>query len=117
MKKIIYSIAILFMPVFAAAQYTSIPKLANINGASGCTAGIFPKPGNGLIKVLFSKDSFIDASVIVYDLTGRQVYQKNHLTVNPVSLDISNLQPGMYTAIFTSANRLEKIIEKIVIAK
>ena len=123
MKKMIYSLAILLLPVLATAQYinipqyTSTPRSTNLDGGSGCKAGIFPNPGNGLVKVLFSKDSFIDGSVIVYDLTGRLVYQKNHLNLNPVSLDISNLQPGMYTAIFTSGNKKERIVEKIAIVK
>jgi hypothetical protein len=68
-----------------------------------------------LIKVFFSKDNFIDASVIVTDLTGKPVYQRAHLNMSPVALDLSKLPPGIYMAIFTSGNRQERINEKIVI--
>ena len=78
---------------------------------------ISPNPGNGQFNVLFAKNHDIYTTLVVYDNAGRMVYQKEHLNGNAAQIDLSQLQPGIYFAVFMANNRVDRITERIAIVK
>lgn len=117
MKKIIYIIAILLLPVVSFSQHKDIFNTADQTPPAGRMIDIFPNPGNGMFTVLFSKNNDIFANMVVYGNTGKQVYVKDHLNGNPVLVDLSHLQAGIYFLVFTSGDKNVRMTEKIAIVK
>lgn len=117
MKKIFYIIALISLPAIAFCQYKDYPASNEMTGLAFNGVSIYPNPTNGQFKVLFVKNNYINASVVAYDNVGKMVYAKDHLSINPVDIDMRDLQPGIYLLVFTAANRQEKTIQKVVIAK
>ena len=116
MKKIIILSTIILVPFMAFTQYKEGINSTNYQASPPVRAVmISPNPGNGLFNVFFIKNFNTHTAMIVYDNTGKEVYVKEHLEANPVRIDLSHLQPGMYFAVFMPGN--EKITEKIIIAK
>jgi len=69
------------------------------------------------LKVIFAKDDNLYNSMVVYNFKGDEVYAKLHLNVNPVQVDLSNLAPGTYWAVFTGNNKTERVVKQIAIIK
>ena len=121
MKKIIYIIiiAMLSLPAMVysqctAACYSPDAKDANLDIKP---VQISPNPGNGQFRILFAKNHDIYTSMTAYDNAGRIVYQKDHLNGNPVPVDLSNLQAGIYFVVFMANNRMERLTERVSIVK
>ncbi len=117
MKKFIYILALISVPFLAFSQYKEFPASNEMTGLAFNAVSIYPNPSTGQFKALFVKNNYIDASVVAYDNVGKRVYAKDHLNVNPVQIDLGNLQPGIYLLVFTAANRQEMTTQKVVIAK
>jgi len=116
MKKFAYIIAMLALPLEIFSQCTSAcyspEKLSTEK-----VVQISPNPGNGQFHVLFAKNHDIYTNMTAYDNSGRIVFQKEHLNGNPVQVDLSHLQPGIYLMTFTANNRMEHITERVAIVK
>ena len=113
MKKMIYFLLITCLPAIAFSQ-TSFDKN---EPTSQRVVQISPNPGNGQFNVLFAKYHDIYTSMIAYDNTGKVVYEKQHLNGNPVYVDMSHLQSGVYFVVFMANNRMEHITERVILAK
>ena len=116
MKKFFYILAMLSLPVITfsqdqAATYSTDYKTNNR------VVQISPNPGNGQFNVLFARNHDVYTSMTAYDNSGRVVYQKEHLTGNPIQVDMSHLQSGIYFVIFMANNRMERITERVAIVK
>ena len=118
MKKYIYIIAMLALPAMVFSQCTTAcyytPEV-KINDTKAVQ--ISPNPGNGQFNVLFAKNHDIYTSMIAYDNAGRVVYEKEHLNGNPVPVDLSHLQAGIYFVVFMANNRMERVTETVSIVK
>jgi hypothetical protein len=117
MKKFFYFIALIALPFLAFSQFKEFPAANEMTGLAFNGVSIYPNPTNGQFKVLFVKNNYINASVVAYDNMGKMVYAKDHLNVNPVEIDMRDLNSGIYMLVFTAANRQEKTVQKVVIAK
>jgi len=125
MKRYIYIIAILSLPLTAFCQfqegsystYSSYTTYATDGKTNGKVVQIAGNPGNGQFNILFAKNHDVYTSLIAYDNAGRIVYQKEHLNGNPVSLDLSHLQAGIYFLVFMANNRMERITQRVAIVK
>ena len=116
MKKLYFNLALLALPAIAFCQVDT--SAAQEYAATASKAiGIYPNPSTGYVKIAFIKQNNPDISIMIFNSQGREVYEKLHLNINPAQLDLSFLQPGIYTAVFTCSNKTERIIEKIVIVK
>ena len=76
---------------------------------------LFPNPNNGQFTIRFTSDSAEPTSIMVNDLSGRQVFVKNYenSTVFDQDLNLDFLQSGVY--LVTVGNGLNKIVKKIII--
>jgi hypothetical protein len=76
---------------------------------------IYPNPStDGKVNVVFDEQNG-SRDVMVSDVTGRIVRQYRNITNS--SLQISNLETGMYTIHITNANTGATIVEKVIIKK
>ena len=116
MKKFIYIIAMLSLPAFVFSQNQDVAYTTDFK-VDGRVLKISPNPGNGQFTILFSNYHDVFTSMIAYDNTGKQIYQKDHLNGNPVRVDLSHFQSGIYFLVFSSDNRQERITERVAIVK
>ena len=56
---------------------------------------IYPNPTNGLLNISAKNANYLNVSII--DITGKHIYTKSTIE-NYLIIDISNLNPGIYTA-------------------
>jgi subtilisin-like proprotein convertase family protein len=56
---------------------------------------IFPNPTNNILNISFGDIQFIE-QVVLTDLQGKIIIQKNNLTSNNLQLDLSNYSNGLY---------------------
>lgn len=73
------------------------------------TLNIAPNPANGITQITFNANSSSEATLMIYDITGKLVQYKS-LTglfsgLSRRIIDISNLNPGIYSITLTSAER------------
>jgi hypothetical protein len=64
---------------------------------------LFPNPTNGMLN-LTVKGLWNDATITVYDVSGRVVLEQAERSLNTTSLDVSGLSPGFYNLSVASAN-------------
>ena len=62
---------------------------------------LFPNPTSGILNLSFDSSKLIDASVTIYDLLGKLVYEKSNLN-NQDSIDLQNLEKGVYLAVISN---------------
>ena len=117
MRKIYFNLALLLVPAISICQNNDNRFASEEIPAASRSIGIYPNPSTGVVKIAFIKQNNPQLSLMVFNSLGREVYTKLHLNTNPAEIDLSSLQSGIYTAVFTGSNKTERIIEKIVIAK
>jgi Ricin-type beta-trefoil lectin domain-like/Secretion system C-terminal sorting domain len=80
-------------------QQWSIAKVNSITGSSNATFNIYPNPANGAVQLTYPKNEATSSVLNITDMQGRTVIQKQLFPkrdINTMSVDISNLQPGVY---------------------
>ncbi len=117
MKKIYFNLVLLALPAIAICQHTENTFSSEEITTASKSVGIYPNPSRGVIKIAFIRQNNAGLSLAIFNSTGREVYTKLHLAANAAEVDLSSLQNGIYTAVFTGSNKTERIIEHIVIAK
>ncbi|MEL1247141.1 LamG-like jellyroll fold domain-containing protein [Flavobacterium helocola] len=80
---------------------TSFDVASNIN--------IYPNPTNGNVNIMVN--NLTNVSVSVYDLNGRQILNKE-VSNNTNTIDISNLQTGMY--LFRIKSSEGEVVKKVI---
>ena len=117
MKKIYFNLAMLVLPAIAVCQTNENTFSTEEITPAAKSIGIYPNPCKGVIKIAFPRQNNAQLSLVIFNSLGIEVYTKLHLPGNAAEADLSNLQNGIYTAVFTGSNKTEKIIERIVIAR
>lgn len=69
---------------------------------------VFPVPANEYVHISFQDKVFESSILSVYNFTGNIVLQTEMQNANMLSLDISFLPPGIYTAILSDGSRIAK---------
>jgi hypothetical protein len=95
-------------------------KVINPNGINEIQANssikLYPVPTNGNLYVSISNKEFIPQSVMVYDITGRElINEKASMNTNIVTIDVSKLENGTYILKLVNGNN-EKLA-RFVVAK
>ena len=94
------------------------PEISNVIGLGyEDQINIYPNPSNGIVNISFHLSVFKNLKIQVFDITGRQLLQKNFdLQTGKVDipLDLSNYIPAIYTLAIWLDNSVsyEKIIIK-----
>lgn len=65
---------------------------------------IYPNPAANSVNIV-AKDEIRNGQLLVYSLSGSLVYQASNLSGRQISLDIQDLQAGMYIAIVSEQNK------------
>ena len=70
---------------------------------------VYPNPGTGLYFVRINSNNNQDVDIMVFDNSGKVVYQKNGISVsgqNTVSIDLAGKSAGIYQLFVRSGNSL-----------
>ena len=62
---------------------------------------LYPNPNNGVFDVTLSNNNIID-SVVVYDITGRLVFEQNNINNDLLRINLSESNAGIYTIVVKS---------------
>ena len=72
---------------------------------------IYPNPTNGVFTITNEKNNPYD--IIIYDVVGKLVYEKQHETNKEIKLDLSAIGKGIYFVTIISDN--QRIVKRLVI--
>jgi hypothetical protein len=98
--------------------FTQTPVFATgiIEHSTIQTLAAYPNPAHDNIRIMIDAKSKGDASVVLYDLSGK-VMQQKIIQLNgglqAVDMSLSNCIPGLYQVIFTQGT--ERQISRIVV--
>jgi hypothetical protein len=93
--------------------YSTICSSIGIDELSDDTfISIFPNPSNGNFSIVFT-DKYLSGTIKTYDAMASIVFQENFSDKNPVNLDFSNLNSGIYFITITTGNN--RICRKVII--
>ncbi|MHC1707134.1 MAG: PKD domain-containing protein [Bacteroidales bacterium] len=75
---------------------------------------VFPDPAIDLISIIFSEEQSDPYEISIYNLLGKKVLREECQNTNSVSLDLSDLSPGVYLVYYRSINKekVTKIIKR-----
>lgn len=79
---------------------------------------VYPNPNNGEFTVTFNSDNNYEATLKVYDLTGREVFAKAlnvEEYVNQTNIQLNNLETGVYLIELSDGNT--RSVKKVMISK
>ena len=95
----------------ARIQNSSLPL--SINNVRHNTFTIFPNPSTGIFNIQ-TENSISNANITVADLNGRIVHETKAENLESKSLDLSNLQNGIYILNVSNGdfNYFQKIIKQ-----
>ena len=78
--------------------------------------GLYPNPTNGIFQIDLSELITKEANLLVYDISGKEVYQrslKDENVIGEINLDFSFLKPGTY--FMTIVNSKEVLNKKLIV--
>ncbi|MCD2260985.1 T9SS type A sorting domain-containing protein, partial [Psychroserpens luteolus] len=78
------------------------------------TLNVFPNPAIDVINISNNSNESINASVEMYDLRGRKVYQNTSDLNNALQINISNFESGMYLINITDTNSKAIVTKRII---
>ncbi|WP_298897545.1 T9SS type A sorting domain-containing protein [uncultured Psychroserpens sp.] len=78
------------------------------------TLNVFPNPAIDIINISNNSSESINASVEMYDLRGRKVYQNTSNLSNALQINISNFESGMYLINITDTNSKAIVTKRII---
>ncbi len=89
-----------------------IQSTASVRDQSLDFISIYPNPSQGIFTINNKSNS--DLSLIIYDITGKQVFFKNNVSDLSFEIDLSSLTNEIYTIkINTDSNVITKKIVKL----
>ena len=79
---------------------------------------VYPNPTSGQLFITYEAvPNETQADVQIFDLVGRMVfYTKLDFSINPLSINVSDLPSGIYNLVFTIKDKLS-IAQKIVVMR
>jgi hypothetical protein len=77
----------------------STTAIKDYSSSLNARINVFPNPNNGIFTLQVNAASPVSGKVIVYDATGRQIYEQPIDVLGPyiTSIDISRFSAGLYT--------------------
>ncbi|MEA3445257.1 MAG: T9SS type A sorting domain-containing protein [Bacteroidota bacterium] len=77
-------------------QQISFTSIYSINEAKNTNWQIYPNPVEDNLKINFDDQSEKNNAISIFDFTGRQIMQINKNIVGLISIDVSDLNNGIY---------------------
>ncbi|HTN45907.1 MAG TPA: T9SS type A sorting domain-containing protein [Flavipsychrobacter sp.] len=81
---------------FEKNSTTIVPKATAIKDVINNVFSIFPNPTKGLVNIHWKNGVSGNAQIIISDLSGRMVYNKNAATNAATQINLNNLNQGVY---------------------
>ncbi|MBA2612722.1 MAG: T9SS type A sorting domain-containing protein [Bacteroidetes bacterium] len=88
----------------------SLTTQINSIEADASSLSIYPNPNNG--KFDLTVDADYEKNIIVYDYTGKIVFEKNKISDRSINIDITNVAKGIYFVKIISDN--QTVTKKII---
>jgi hypothetical protein len=70
-------------------------KTPKINKYKGAEISVYPNPAHGIVKVHTNQPFNFDVKILITDVLGQTVIQKNSLEIE-TAIDIADLPQGIY---------------------
>jgi hypothetical protein len=91
----------------------NLSELLSAKGAAvASTVSIYPNPASSVINILTQQGEI--AHVVMYDVTGKQVYNQKSEGNSLVAVDVSGFAPGVYL-VHATLNNNQTVIHKVII--
>jgi hypothetical protein len=76
---------------------------------------VYPNPSQGEFNVIFTSDQVAEKTIMVYDLIGRKIYEKQFpsTTIFYETIQLVNVQTGIYIVTVKDGSR--QLTKKLVI--
>jgi hypothetical protein len=87
--------------VGGVTSFTQGECINSVDEIESLKASVFPNPANDFITIELFQSNKI-AFIEVFDMTGRIVISKDGLSLSKLTIDISGLESGNYSAVITS---------------
>lgn len=73
---------------------------------------LYPNPNSGRFEIAFSDKEVKFSEIIIFDLSGKIVFERHNITENKVPIDICHLQKGTYLVqiIHNNSSHTKKIV-------
>jgi hypothetical protein len=95
----------------ATASYSEIPGSFGVEEETGWELNIYPNPTSGSLNII---SAINDYSLQVFDLAGKLVISKNHLSEN-AQVDLADLHNGVY--LIKLDNGTYQLTKKVILKK
>jgi len=87
-------------------------RLVGINSPEKILVKVYPNPASTLLKIELQSNS--EVTFNLHDMYGRSILEQQYLK-NDISIDVTNLKPGIYLLHVNSVNSQETLVKKIFI--
>jgi len=94
-------------------DYLESAVALSVNGFTHVEFQLFPNPAKDEVTIQISNSSLIDGLINIYNIQGKVILKGIKLQEQYSTLDISNLESGLYFVEFTKGNA--KTIEKLMV--
>lgn len=73
---------------------------------------LYPNPNSGRFEIAFSDKEVKFSEIIIFDMTGKIVFERHNITENKIPIDICHLQRGIYIVqiIHSGKSHTKKIV-------
>lgn len=100
---------------FVSVSSSTLLAVENEVDVNTCNFNIFPNPAQDVLHIILPNDYIEDAKIIIYNIQGQVVYNKDQIVNNIEEINISHLSSGIYLFKITKENKgslVSKFIKK-----
>ncbi|MBL0342527.1 MAG: T9SS type A sorting domain-containing protein [Bacteroidetes bacterium] len=76
---------------------------------------VYPNPSSGEVNINFTKSNSPNATITLFDIAGKAIFSKPVANSSGYNLQVSSLNKGSYTVVFSDADAL--IVKKLVVVQ
>jgi hypothetical protein len=90
------------------------PALGLDNPTTSTKVNVYPNPATDFLNIEFNAGNKALNSIVMFDLSGKTVYENSNVTDNLTTISTTNIEPGTYLIrmLFDSEVRTQKVIVK-----
>ncbi|WP_407556291.1 choice-of-anchor L domain-containing protein [Winogradskyella sp. 4-2091] len=100
-------------PIITNTYQTEFVETLSVAGYDKTGFTLFPNPAKGEVTIQLANSNFESGKVSVFDIQGKMILKDIKLQEQSSTLDISNLESGLYFVELTAGNA--KTIEKLMV--
>jgi len=93
-------------------QQPPIKVKINANLSNSLNVNVYPNPIDTYVTILFNEQLKTEVNIVMYDITGKVVYNKYQEPTSSFNIDMSFLSSGIYLINITAENK--KFIAQLI---